>query len=221
MKEESRMQTKFSLTAVARHQLEQAREASSGRSAETLNSGHDHGLRQTVIALTAGTRLDDHDNPGDATVQVLEGRIVLTAGDASWSGWRGDLLIVPNARHALEAIDDAVVLLTVARPVPPAPAAPPRHPEPVVFGKPRPATDAPAPVSEAVTLDARLIPKAVRHAAVFGALAALPAGVALDVLEPHDPQRMLAELEQGQPGVFSVGYVESGPDVWRVRFTRA
>jgi uncharacterized protein (DUF2249 family)/quercetin dioxygenase-like cupin family protein len=225
MEEESSMQKK-SLTAQARHQLDHARAASSGRSAETLYGGHEHVLRQTLIALKAGQRLEEHDNPGEATVQVLEGRIVLAAGDASWSGWRGDLLTVPDARHSLEAIDDAVVLLTVAKLIAPEPpssesVAATHHPEPVRFGKPQPTTDAPSPDTDAVTLDARLIPKAVRHAAVFGALAAIPVGAALDVLEPHDPARMLAQLEQAQPGAFTIGYVESGPEVWRVRFTRA
>jgi uncharacterized protein (DUF2249 family)/quercetin dioxygenase-like cupin family protein len=220
MNEQSSTQ-KTSLTALARRQLEQAREAPSGRSAETVTGGHDHVLRQTVIALTAGTRMDEHDNPGDVTVQILDGRVVLTAGDASWSGWRSDLLAVPNARHALEAIEDSVVLLTVAVPIAPEHDALTHRPEPVALGKRPPTTNAPAPARDAVTLDARLIPKAVRHAAVFGALGTLPAGAALDVLEPHDPQRMLAELEQGQPGAFSVDFVESGPEVWRVRFTRA
>jgi quercetin dioxygenase-like cupin family protein len=111
---ETDMQKK-SLTALVRHQLDHARASSSGRSAETLYGGHEHVLRQTIIALTAGARLDDHENPGEATVQVLEGRIVLASGDASWSGWRGDLLTVPDARHSLEAIEDSVVLLTVAK----------------------------------------------------------------------------------------------------------
>ena len=49
-----------SLTALASHHLEIARTTSSGRSAHTLYGGHDHVLRQTVIALKAGTRLDEH-----------------------------------------------------------------------------------------------------------------------------------------------------------------
>lgn len=113
---EDNMQKK-SLTALVRHQLEHARGAASGRSAETVYGGHEHVLRQTVIALRAGQRLEEHNNPGEATVQVLEGRVVLRSGDASWSGWRGDLITVPQARHSLEALEDSAILLTVVKPV--------------------------------------------------------------------------------------------------------
>ena len=106
---------KMSLTALARQQLELAGTASSGRSARTIYGGHEHVLRQTLIALAAGQRLDEHENPGEATVQVLQGRVRLTAGQNSWEGWSGDVLIVPNMRHSLEALDAAAVLLTVAK----------------------------------------------------------------------------------------------------------
>lgn len=106
---------KFSLTALARQQLERSRTASSGRSAVTIYGGHEHALRQTVIALTAGQMLNEHENPGEATVHVLHGRVQLAAGETSWEGSAGDLLIVPPSRHSLEALEAAVVLLTVAK----------------------------------------------------------------------------------------------------------
>ena len=106
---------KSSLTALMRHQLELARNASSGRSARTVFGGHEQTLRQTMIALPAGSHLAEHENPGEATVQVLQGRVTLRAGDVSWEGSPGDLLIVPQARHSLEAIEESVVLLTVAK----------------------------------------------------------------------------------------------------------
>ena len=106
---------KSSLTALAREQLKIARQASSGRSAHTVYGGHDHVLRQTLIALTASHKLDEHDNPGEATLHVLHGRVRLNAGDLSWEGSPGDLLIVPAARHSLDALEDSTVLLTVAK----------------------------------------------------------------------------------------------------------
>ncbi|MDT7708778.1 MAG: hypothetical protein QOG20_4385 [Pseudonocardiales bacterium] len=106
---------KSSLTALAREQLKIARQASSGRSAHTVFGGHEHVLRQTLIALAAGHGLDEHDSPGEATVHVLHGRVRLNAGDQEWNGSPGDLLIVPAARHTLDALEDSAVLLTVGR----------------------------------------------------------------------------------------------------------
>jgi quercetin dioxygenase-like cupin family protein len=75
--------------------------------------GHETTLRQTVIALVEGAQLAEHDNPGEATLQVVSGRVRLSAGDTSWEGRNGDLLVVPQRPHDLLALTDAVVLLSV------------------------------------------------------------------------------------------------------------
>ena len=107
---------KMSLTALAREQLAAAERSSSGRSAHTVYGGHEHVLRQTLIALAAGQRLDEHENPGEATVHVLSGRVRLSAGQDSWEGSAGDLIVVPDARHSLAAIERSAILLSVAKP---------------------------------------------------------------------------------------------------------
>ena len=64
----------------------QPHSSTSGRAAHTAVGGHEHVLRQTVIALRAGQALAEHENPGEATVHVLRGRVRLVAGTDSWDG---------------------------------------------------------------------------------------------------------------------------------------
>ena len=70
-------------------------------------------------------------------------------------------------------------------------------------------------------LDARAVPHAIRHATIFGALDSVGAGGGMVLVAPHDPLPLLAQLEQRSPGLFSIDYLERGPEAWRVRFIRA
>ena len=69
-------------------------------------------------------------------------------------------------------------------------------------------------------LDARVIPHAIRHATVFGALDAVRPGGGLVLIATHDPLPLLAQVEQRTPGVFAVDYLERGPQDWRLQFVR-
>lgn len=101
-----------SLSTLSEQLTARAKEAHSGRAAQTVHGGHEHALRQTAIALAEGRELSEHESPGEATLQVLAGRVRLTAGEDAWEGTAGDLALIPDARHALTALGDSVVLLT-------------------------------------------------------------------------------------------------------------
>ncbi len=103
-----------SLETVAEELLADARAARAGRASRTIHGGHEHALRQTVVALAAGQGLGEHDSPGEATLQVLRGRVELHAGDETWPGSAGDLVTIPPRRHSLSALTDSAVLLSVA-----------------------------------------------------------------------------------------------------------
>jgi len=104
-----------SLTSLASEKLAEAKKLHSGRAAHTIHGGHTHELRQTVLALLAGHELSEHDSPGEATLQVLQGVVRVTAGDDAWEGKTGDYVAIPRERHALHAVEDSVIMLTVLK----------------------------------------------------------------------------------------------------------
>lgn len=89
-------------------------------------------------------------------------------------------------------------------------SAPASHGEPGGCGC---AHDDAAPV-----MDVRPIPHAVRHGAVFGALAATPPGSALVIIAPHDPLPLLAQLRERFS--IEVSYLEQKPEEYHVQLFR-
>jgi len=69
-------------------------------------------------------------------------------------------------------------------------------------------------------LDVRAIPHAIRHGAVFGALQAIPVGRSMELVAPHDPKPLLAQIAAREAGVIAVRYLVEGPDAWTLRLTR-
>jgi quercetin dioxygenase-like cupin family protein len=104
-----------SLEALARQQVEAAAGAGGGHAAATVHGGRDHALRQTLIGMVAGANLAEHESPGEATLQVLSGRVRLVSHDDSSEAGAGELLVIPDTRHSVEALEDSALLLTVAK----------------------------------------------------------------------------------------------------------
>lgn len=102
-----------SVTNLVAEQLDLALKSSHGRSAHTIHGGQGQRLRQTVLALLAGSKLAEHESPGEATLHVLHGDVELTVGADTWTGESGELVTIPPERHGLTAVTDAVILLTV------------------------------------------------------------------------------------------------------------
>ncbi|USQ82069.1 DUF2249 domain-containing protein [Ornithinimicrobium faecis] len=69
-------------------------------------------------------------------------------------------------------------------------------------------------------LDVRAIPHAIRHATVFGALSAVKVGGAMDLVAPHDPKPLLAQIADREAGAIDVEYLVPGPEAWTLRLTR-
>jgi quercetin dioxygenase-like cupin family protein len=109
------MQKKMSLEALARELSARAESDSTGRSSTTVFGGHERVLRQTLMAIAAGRSMSEHENPGEATLLVFQGRVRVITEDASWDGRSGDMIVIPDARHSVEAVENSVVLLTVAK----------------------------------------------------------------------------------------------------------
>ena len=70
-------------------------------------------------------------------------------------------------------------------------------------------------------LDARVIPHAIRHAAIHGVIGSLQPGQAFVLVAPHDPQPLLRQVGQQNGDAVQVSYLERGPEAWRLKFARS
>ncbi len=97
-------------TLTAAH-LRTARADAHGRSAELIL--RDGVLRQSIIAMRAGAELAEHNSPDAASIQVLVGKVIITAlQDADAEVAAGTLQVLTHERHAVRALEDSVFLLT-------------------------------------------------------------------------------------------------------------
>jgi quercetin dioxygenase-like cupin family protein len=103
------------LTRLAETHLAAALEDEHGRSAELIL--RDGVLRQSVIALRAGTELAEHNSPHAASLQVLLGRVRVTGPDDGEVAV-GELHLLTHERHAVAALEDSVFLLTTVTGLP-------------------------------------------------------------------------------------------------------
>lgn len=96
--------------------LQSAHSSPAGRAGRTLVTGAGAPLKQSLLALVAGRSLADHESPAAATLQVISGVVRLTGGaqhDVELHA--GDHAAIPPLRHGLDALEDAVVLISVAQ----------------------------------------------------------------------------------------------------------
>jgi uncharacterized protein (DUF2249 family) len=75
-------------------------------------------------------------------------------------------------------------------------------------------------MSEAKHLDVRELPPPQRHALIFQTCGDLGAGDAIVLVNDHDPKPLYYQFQAEYPGRFGWEYIESGPEVWKVRITR-
>lgn len=61
------------------------------------------------------------------------------------------------------------------------------------------------------------IPHEIRHGAILGALDGSARGI--ELVAPHDPTPLLAQIEQRWPGLYAVEYAERDT-AWRLLLTR-
>lgn len=95
--------------------LFKARDSSAGRAAQKVAGGPKSTMTQTIIALKSGSRLGDHESPGEATLEVLQGTVRFGTAHKKVTVEVDHLLVIPDAVHYVEALEDAVILLTAVK----------------------------------------------------------------------------------------------------------
>ena len=103
---------RFDLGTVAGRLKEEGAWQRGQRNSITLRKGG--GMNVVLLVMKAGDRLEEHAAPGPLSLSVREGRIRFVAGEEVVEA-ESDTLLTCDAgvRHTVEALSDAVCLLTI------------------------------------------------------------------------------------------------------------
>ncbi len=64
------------------------------------------------------------------------------------------------------------------------------------------------------------LPKVVRHGAIIGGLTSMKPGQKVVLVVDHDPLPLLTQLNRAAPDALDLTYLERGPELFRLEFTR-
>jgi len=104
---------RFDLGAEVGRLMEEGAWQRGQRNSITLRKGE--GMSVVLLVMKAGDRLEEHAAPGPLSLSIREGRIrFMVAEEVAEAG--SDTLLTCDAgvRHTMEALSDAVCLLTIA-----------------------------------------------------------------------------------------------------------
>ena len=102
----------FSLISMAEKLMEEAAAATSGRASLTLVHGSEMTL--VLVALKAGTTLEDHQAPAAATVITLSGDIIFTTSGEKITLEQGEAVtFTADILHAVYASEDSAFLIII------------------------------------------------------------------------------------------------------------
>jgi len=71
------------------------------------------------------------------------------------------------------------------------------------------------------TIDVRAIVPRERHPLIFNTFHDLAPGASFLLVNDHDPKPLYYQFQAEHGGKFKWEYLESGPDVWKVRIGKA
>jgi uncharacterized protein (DUF2249 family) len=69
-------------------------------------------------------------------------------------------------------------------------------------------------------VDVREIAPRDRHPLIFSTFRSLGAGESMELINDHDPKPLYYQFQAELPGQFSWDYLQTGPEVFRVRITK-
>lgn len=102
----------FPLMSMAEKLMEEATSATSGRASLTLAHGDE--LTIVLVALKAGTTLEDHQAPAAAAVIALSGNIIFTTSAEKITLGQGEAVtFTADVLHAVYASEDSGFLIVI------------------------------------------------------------------------------------------------------------